>query len=94
LQRTEVGPSTGAIALDLGGKLGSATTSGTIDAIGYLGGILAGDSVARVSIVYGWKGAFTILAVVVWFSSLAAFLYLRSLRIKAMIPAVPEENWS
>jgi len=82
----------GAIALDLGGKQGSATTSGMIDGIGYLGGILAGDSVARVSIAYGWKGAFTILAVVVWFSSLAAFLYLRSFRAKAMIPAVAEEN--
>ena len=82
----------GAIALDLGGKQGSATTSGMIDGIGYLGGILAGDSVARVSIAYGWKGAFTILAVVVWFSSLAAFLYLRSFRAKALIPAVAEEN--
>src|SRR4029077_596700 len=45
----------GAIALDLGGKQGSATTSGVIDGVGYLGGILAGDSFARVSIAYGWK---------------------------------------
>ena len=82
----------GAIALDLGGKQGSATTSGMIDGVGYLGGILAGDSVARVSIAFGWKGAFTILAVVVWLSSLAAFLYLHSFRAKAMIPAVAEEN--
>jgi len=82
----------GAIALDLGGKQGSATTSGAIDAIGYLGGILAGDTVARVSIAYGWKGAFTILAVVVWLSSLAAFLYLHSFRAKAMIPAIAEES--
>lgn len=82
----------GAIALDLGGKQGSATTSGMIDGIGYLGGILAGDSVARVSIAYGWKGAFTILAVVVWLSSLAAFLYLYSFRDKALVPAVTEES--
>jgi hypothetical protein len=34
----------GAIALDLGGKAGGATTSGTIDAVGYLGEILAGDT--------------------------------------------------
>ena len=40
----------GAIALDLGGKHSSATTSGIIDGVGYLGGILAGDSFARVSI--------------------------------------------
>jgi sugar phosphate permease len=81
----------GAIALDLGGKQGSATTSGVIDGVGYLGGILAGDSFARVSIAYGWKGAFTILAVVVWLSSLAAFFYLRSFRARAMVPAVVEE---
>ncbi|MGO9307359.1 MAG: MFS transporter [Candidatus Korobacteraceae bacterium] len=82
----------GAIALDLGGKQGSATTAGAIDAIGYLGGILAGDSVARVSIAYGWKGAFTILAVVVWLSSLAAFLYLHSFRAKTMVPALAEKS--
>jgi sugar phosphate permease len=82
----------GAIALDLGGKQGSATTSGIIDGIGYLGGILAGDSVARVSIAYGWKGAFTILAVVVWLSSLAGFLYLHSFRGKALVPAVTQES--
>jgi sugar phosphate permease len=81
----------GAIALDLGGKQGSATTSGVIDGVGYLGAILAGDSFARVSIAYGWKGAFTILAVVVWLSSLAAFFYLRSFRSRAMVPVVAEE---
>jgi len=82
----------GAIALDLGGRQGSATTSGVIDGVGYLGGILAGDSFARVSIAYGWKGAFTTLAFVVWLSSLAAFFYLRSFRARAMVPAVVEET--
>ncbi len=82
----------GAIALDLGGKQGSATTSGMIDGIGYLGGILAGDSVARVSIAFKWKGAFTILAAVVWLSSVAALLYLYSFKAKAMIPAVAEDR--
>jgi OPA family glycerol-3-phosphate transporter-like MFS transporter len=67
----------GAIALDLGGKQASATTSGIIDGIGYVGGILAGDTVARISVAYGWSGAFSILAVVVWLTSLAALLYLR-----------------
>lgn len=70
----------GAISLDLGGKQGSATTSGIVDGVGYLGGILAGDSVARVSIAYGWHGAFTILAGVVWLTSVASFLYRRHLR--------------
>lgn len=70
----------GTIALDLGGKQGSATASGVIDGIGYIGGILAGDTVARMSIDYGWRGAFTVLAVVVWLSSVAAYLYLRYVR--------------
>lgn len=82
----------GAIALDLGGKQGSATTSGIIDGVGYLGGILAGDSVARASIAYGWRGAFTILAVVVWLSSLAAFLYLRQVRTKVVPNIVAETS--
>jgi sugar phosphate permease len=81
----------GAIALDLGGKQGSATTSGVIDGVGYLGGILAGDSFARVSIAYGWKGAFTTLAVVVWLSSLAAFLYLRGFRSRVMAHTIAGE---
>ena len=72
----------GAISLDLGGKRGGATTSGIVDGFGYLGGILAGDSVARVSIAYGWQGAFTILAVAAGLSSIAAFFYRRHLRTK------------
>jgi sugar phosphate permease len=73
----------GAIALDLGGKQGSATTSGIIDGVGYFGGILAGDTFARASIAYGWRGAFTMLAVVVWLSGLAAFFYRRHFRTRA-----------
>jgi sugar phosphate permease len=46
----------GAIALDLAGKHGSATTSGIVDGVGYLGGILAGDTIARLSTAYGWRG--------------------------------------
>lgn len=67
----------GAIALDLGGKQGSATTSGIIDGVGYLGGILAGNSMAHLSITYGWRGAFITLAFLVWASSMVAFLYRR-----------------
>jgi OPA family glycerol-3-phosphate transporter-like MFS transporter len=54
----------GAMALDLGGKQGGATSSGLIDGIGYAGGILAGDSVARVSVHYGWSGVFVALAAI------------------------------
>jgi OPA family glycerol-3-phosphate transporter-like MFS transporter len=86
----------GAISLDLGGKRGSATASGIIDGVGYLGGILAGDSIARISIAYGWHGAFTILAIAVWFASIAAFFYRRHLRnndrAHAVIPEVNVQN--
>lgn len=54
----------GAYALDFGGKQGGAVASGIIDGVGYLGGILAGDTVARVAVAFGWKGVFTALAVV------------------------------
>jgi sugar phosphate permease len=65
----------GAIALDFGGKQGSATAAGFIDGIGYLGGVLAGTTVAQLSVSYGWKGAFIMLASVAWLSSIAAAVY-------------------
>jgi len=54
----------GAFALDFGGRQASATASGIIDGIGYLGGVLAGDTVARVAVAFGWDGVFVTLAVV------------------------------
>jgi sugar phosphate permease len=71
----------GAMALDFGGKQGGATSSALIDGIGYLGGILAGDSVARVSVHYGWSGVFIGLAAVSAASAGAAallFVYQRA----------------
>jgi OPA family glycerol-3-phosphate transporter-like MFS transporter len=62
----------GAIALDFGGQHGSATSSGIIDGVGYLGGILAGETVARISVSFGWTGAFLALAGVALLSSGAA----------------------
>ncbi|MGH9592538.1 MAG: hypothetical protein ACRD5L_05560, partial [Bryobacteraceae bacterium] len=44
---------------------------------GYVGGILAGDTVARVSVSYGWQGAFLALAGVAVLSALAGALFLR-----------------
>lgn len=66
----------GAMALDFGGKKGSATACGIIDGVGYLGGILAGDSVARLSVAFGWEGAFGVLASVAVLSSIPALLML------------------
>jgi sugar phosphate permease len=62
----------GAFALDFGGKQGGAASSGLIDGVGYLGGVLAGDSVARVSVAMGWRGVFVALAVVSALSAIAA----------------------
>ena len=70
----------GAMSLDFGGKQGSATASGFIDGIGYLGGVLAGDSMARVSVAWGWTGAFAVLACVAFLSSIAAGFYARKQR--------------
>jgi OPA family glycerol-3-phosphate transporter-like MFS transporter len=66
----------GAMALDFGGKQGAATSSGIIDGVGYLGGILSGDAVARISLAAGWQGAFAVLGAVTACSTLAAAFFL------------------
>jgi sugar phosphate permease len=65
----------GAMALDFGGKQAAATSSGIIDGVGYLGGVLSGDAVARISLAAGWGGAFVVLAVVTALSTLAAAFF-------------------
>jgi sugar phosphate permease len=71
----------GAFALDFGGKRGGAASSGIIDGVGYLGGVLAGGGVARVSVLFGWRGVFASLAAVSAVSALAAAcLYLHQRR--------------
>jgi sugar phosphate permease len=54
----------GAFALDFGGKQASAASSGIIDGIGYLGGVLAGYGIARIAVAFGWDGVFVTLAMV------------------------------
>jgi OPA family glycerol-3-phosphate transporter-like MFS transporter len=54
----------GAFALDFGGKQASAASSGIIDGIGYLGGVLAGYTAAWVARAYGWEGVFVALSVI------------------------------
>lgn len=70
----------GAISLDLGGKQGGATACGVIDGVGYLGAMAAGDSVARLSVAYGWHGAFRALAGVALLTSVAAAFFFRMQR--------------
>lgn len=79
----------GAYALDFGGKQGGAVSSGIIDGIGYLGGVLAGDSVARVAVTFGWRGVFIALAVVCGLAAAGAgYLYLWNSRPRAVVAPV------
>jgi OPA family glycerol-3-phosphate transporter-like MFS transporter len=70
----------GAISLDLGGKRGSATACGIIDGVGYLGGLAAGDTVARVTRDYGWSGTFQALAAVAMLTSAVAAVFFQMQR--------------
>ena len=72
----------GAFALDFGGKQGSALASGMIDGIGYMGGILAGTGIPRISNTYGWQGVFVALAGITAFSAIASGV-LYALRYRA-----------
>ena len=76
----------GALALDFGGKQGSATASGIIDGIGYLGGMLAGAPVARLAVAYGWQGAFAALAGMGGLTSIAAVLFFVNQRQRPVAP--------
>jgi len=74
----------GAFAFDFDGKQASAVSSGIIDGIGYLGAVVAGDSVARGSVAVGWQGVFIALAGVSAIAALGAGrLYLLSARAAA-----------
>jgi OPA family glycerol-3-phosphate transporter-like MFS transporter len=77
----------GAIALDFGGKRGSATASGIIDGVGYLGGVLAGTSVASISVRWNWTGAFGALAAVALLTSVAALVFLALQRGRVAVVA-------
>ncbi len=65
----------GAISLDFGGKRGSATAAGVMDGLGYLAaGLLSGDTMARVTVDYGWRNAFLMLAGVGFLTAVVAFV--------------------
>ncbi|MGO8756991.1 MAG: MFS transporter [Terracidiphilus sp.] len=64
----------GAMSLDFGGQRGSATAAGIIDGFGYLAGWLSGDTVARISVAFGWKAAFVALAAVSLLTALVALV--------------------
>jgi len=62
----------GAMSLDFGGKRGSATAAGIIDGVGYMAGWLSGETVARITVHYGWRNAFLALAGVALLTALVA----------------------
>jgi len=64
----------GAMSLDFGGKEGSATASGLIDGVGYLAGVLSGNSMAHIAVNFGWPTMFKVLALVAFISSAVAAL--------------------
>jgi sugar phosphate permease len=66
----------GAMALDFGGKEGSATASGMIDGFGYLAGILSGNAMAHLVVTYGWQTMFLVLAGVAGLTSVVGGLAL------------------
>jgi sugar phosphate permease len=66
----------GAMALDFGGKEGSATASGIIDGFGYLAGILSGNAMAHLAVAYGWQTMFLVLAGVAGLTSVVGGLAL------------------
>ncbi len=64
----------GAMSLDFGGHRGSATAAGIIDGFGYMAGWLSGDTVARISVHFGWRDTFLALAGVAFVTALVGLV--------------------
>jgi sugar phosphate permease len=64
----------GAMSMDFGGDKGAATAAGIIDGVGYLAGVLSGDTMARVTVQYGWRNAFVALAAICLLTALVALV--------------------
>jgi OPA family glycerol-3-phosphate transporter-like MFS transporter len=77
----------GAMSLDFGGKRGSATAAGIIDGVGYLAGWLSGDTVARITVAFGWKNAFLSMACVALLTAAVALVLACHQRLRAPIVA-------
>ncbi len=83
----------GAFALDFGGKQAGAVASGLVDGTGYLGGVLAGTVMARLSVAFGWGGVFITLATVSALAALGAgYLYILNARPAAAAARSPPER--
>ena len=64
----------GAMSMDFGGKTGAGTAAGIIDGVGYLAAVLSGDTMARVTVKYGWRNAFLALACVCLLTAIVALI--------------------
>jgi OPA family glycerol-3-phosphate transporter-like MFS transporter len=73
----------GAMSMDFGGEKGSATAAGIIDGVGYLAGVMSGDTMARVTVNYGWRKAFVALAVTCLLTAVVALVLAISQRREA-----------
>jgi sugar phosphate permease len=83
----------GAMALDFGGREGSATAAGLIDGFGYLAGVLSGNAMAHLAVTYGWQKMFFVLAGVALLTSVVGGLSLwqqhrRAVAIGLLRPAL------
>lgn len=77
----------GAMSLDFGGKRGSATAAGIIDGVGYLAGYMSGDTVARITIAFGWSNSFRLLAAVAILTALVAAVLARQRKPEIVLRA-------
>jgi OPA family glycerol-3-phosphate transporter-like MFS transporter len=77
----------GAMSLDFGGTRGSATAAGIIDGVGYLAGWISGDTVARVTVAFGWSNAFLLLAAASLLTAVVALVLAVHQRKRARQPA-------
>jgi len=75
----------GAMSMDFGGEKGSATAAGIIDGVGYLAAVLSGDTMARITVRYGWRNAFVALAITCLLTALVALVLAISQRREAKV---------
>ena len=75
----------GAMSMDFGGETGSATAAGIIDGVGYLAGVLSGDTMARFTVLYGWRSSFLALGITCLVTALVAFVLAVQQRRQAQV---------
>lgn len=82
----------GAMSMDFGAETGAATAAGIIDGVGYLAGVLSGDTMARITVEYGWRSAFYALAAICLLTAVIAFILAISQRKAARARHVLNAN--